>query len=85
MKFHFIFLKEQAANALKLDRTPIEGRPVYVSPNEDKSLDFGQNKFKYGTGLEKNKLFVSGLPFAITKEELEKIFGEVCALQLIMM
>ena len=50
---------------------------MYVSPNEDKSLDFGQNKFKYGTGLEKNKLFVSGLPFSITKEELEKIFGEV--------
>jgi len=28
-------------------------------------------------GLEKNKLFVRGLPLTITKEELEKLFVEV--------
>lgn len=48
-----------------------------MSPNEDKSLDFGQKKFKYATNLEKNKLFVTGLPFSLDKAELEKIFGAV--------
>lgn len=30
--------------------------------------------FRYSTALEKHKLFVSGLPFSCTKEEL----GEIC-------
>lgn len=29
--------------------------------------------FRYSTALEKHKLFVSGLPFSCTKEELEEI------------
>lgn len=29
--------------------------------------------FKYSTALEKHKLFISGLPFSCTKQELEKI------------
>ncbi len=67
---------EQAQNALKLDRTPINGRPVFVSKNTDKSLDFTHNKLKYATSLEKTKLFVSGLPFSIEKKELEDIFAK---------
>ena len=69
--------KENAEAALKLDRTPIDGRPVFVSRNEDKSMNFGVNKFKYQTKIEKNKLFVTGLPFTTTKEELEEIFKTV--------
>ncbi|CAF0720727.1 unnamed protein product [Brachionus calyciflorus] len=67
---------EQAENALKLDRSPIEGRPLFVSKNEEKDseLNFAQNKFKFATSMEKSKLFVSGLPFSTTKEELEEIF-----------
>lgn len=62
--------------ALKLDRQPLSGRPVYVSaydPNRSTSEDIAK-KFKYATSLEQNKLFVSNLPFSLTKEELEKIF-----------
>lgn len=29
--------------------------------------------FRYSTALEKHKLFISGLPFSCTKEELEDI------------
>ena len=34
------------------------------------------HSFKYGTGLEKNKLFVKGLPTAATKSDLEALFGK---------
>jgi RNA recognition motif-containing protein len=47
---------------------------MFISQCEDKSLNLGTNKFKYNNGLEKNKLFVSNLPFATTKNELEEIF-----------
>ena len=62
---------------MKLDRSPIDGRPLFVSKNVDKSLDFGQQKFKYASNLEKTKLFVSGLPFSTDKEALEEIFKTV--------
>lgn len=45
-----------------------------MSKNEDKSLDFGQNKLKFSASLEKNKLFVSGLPFTTQNKDLEEIF-----------
>ena len=32
---------------------------------------------QFSTDLEKNKLFIQGLSYATTKEEVEKIFGEV--------
>jgi len=75
-----IFFKQQANEALKLDRTPIDGRPVFVSKNEDKTTNLSQQSFKYSTNLEKNKLFVSGLPFSTDKAALEKMytnFGKV--------
>lgn len=51
---------------------------MFVSRNEDKSLDLGQQKqFKYSTGLEKTKLFVKGLPFSLDKPKLEDIFKTV--------
>jgi hypothetical protein len=62
---------------LKLDRTMLEGRPVFISKNEDKSIDLGLNKFKYPVSLEKNKLFVSGLPFSMDNKTLEDIFKNV--------
>lgn len=69
---------EQATNALKLDRTPIDGRPMFVSKNEDKSADVpSANKLKYAANLEKNKLFVSGLPFNTENKDLEEIFKTV--------
>jgi squamous cell carcinoma antigen recognized by T-cells 3 len=68
---------EQATNALKLDRSPIDGRPMFVSRNQDKSTDVPQNKLKYAASLEKNKLFVSGLPFTTESKDLEEIYKNV--------
>nr|XP_003704670.1 PREDICTED: squamous cell carcinoma antigen recognized by T-cells 3-like [Megachile rotundata] len=63
---------EAVEKALQLDRTPIRGRPMFVSrcdPNRTRG-----SGFKYSCSLEKNKLFVKGLPVTTTKEELEEIF-----------
>jgi RNA recognition motif-containing protein len=61
-----------------LDRAPINGRPMYISQCEDKSLKLGtSNAFKYANGLEKNKLFISNLPFSVDKAQLENIFKTV--------
>ncbi|CAF3557299.1 unnamed protein product [Adineta steineri] len=64
--------------ALKLDNTPINGRPMYVNPydaNKSASNDLTK-KFKYATSLEQNKLFLSNLPFSATKEQIENLFKE---------
>lgn len=73
---------ENAKLALKLDRSTIDTRPLYVSKNTDKSQEISgvESKLKYATNLEKNKLFISGLPFSMSNKELENIlekFGKV--------
>ncbi|XP_034337393.2 squamous cell carcinoma antigen recognized by T-cells 3 isoform X2 [Magallana gigas] len=60
--------------ALKLDRTPIEGRPMFVSKCEDRSQKKAQ--FKFSTAMEKNKLFIKNLPFTCSKDALIQIFSE---------
>ncbi|PNF41960.1 Squamous cell carcinoma antigen recognized by T-cells 3 [Cryptotermes secundus] len=63
----------EAEAALKKDREPVDGRPMFVSRcNADKHMR--ESGFKYNTTLEKNKLFVKGLPVTVTKEELEDVF-----------
>uniref|UniRef100_A0A3B4B197 RRM domain-containing protein n=1 Tax=Periophthalmus magnuspinnatus TaxID=409849 RepID=A0A3B4B197_9GOBI len=59
--------------ALKLDRREVEGRPMFVSPCVDKSKNPDFKVFKYNTSMEKHKIFISGLPFSCTKEQLEEI------------
>uniref|UniRef100_A0A8C6UYY8 Spliceosome associated factor 3, U4/U6 recycling protein n=1 Tax=Neogobius melanostomus TaxID=47308 RepID=A0A8C6UYY8_9GOBI len=61
------------SEALKLDRKEVEGRPMFVSPCVDKSKNPDFKVFKYNTMIEKHKIFISGLPFSCTKEQLEKI------------
>lgn len=65
--------EEQTLVALAKDRTPIDGRPVFVS---ELKIEKTERKpvFKYGTTVEENKLFVRGLPKDKTKEEVEAIF-----------
>ncbi|KAK2145986.1 hypothetical protein LSH36_641g00030 [Paralvinella palmiformis] len=63
-----------AAKALDWDRKEIDGRPMFVSPFEEKGNK--TKKFKYSTGLEKNKLFIKGLPFTMSKEALENMFKQ---------
>ncbi|NXL91801.1 SART3 protein, partial [Alectura lathami] len=68
------FKEERAAlQALGLDRRVVEGRPMFVSPCVDKNKNPDFKVFRYSTTLEKHKLFISGLPFSCTKEELEDI------------
>eukprot|EP00069_Balaena_mysticetus_P013539 bmy_08264T0 len=71
----YVEFKEEAValRALELDRQTVEGRPMFVSPCVDKSKNPDFKVFRYSTALEKHKLFVSGLPFSCTKEELEEI------------
>ncbi|XP_060070147.1 squamous cell carcinoma antigen recognized by T-cells 3-like [Ylistrum balloti] len=73
--FAYIEFKDEfgAMNAIKLDRKLVENRPMYVSKYEEK----GKNKaqFRYSTSMERNKLFVSGLPFTCTKDALHVMFG----------
>lgn len=53
----------EAEAALKRDREPIDGRPMFISRcNADKHMR--QSGFKYNTTLEKNKLFVKGEMFS---------------------
>uniref|UniRef100_A0A3Q2QRA7 Spliceosome associated factor 3, U4/U6 recycling protein n=1 Tax=Fundulus heteroclitus TaxID=8078 RepID=A0A3Q2QRA7_FUNHE len=61
------------AEALKLDRTEVGGRPMFVSPCVDKNKNPEFKVFKYNTAMEKHKIFISGLPFSCTKEQLEEI------------
>ncbi|XP_029295077.1 spliceosome associated factor 3, U4/U6 recycling protein [Cottoperca gobio] len=61
------------SEALKLDRQEVEGRPMFVSPCVDKNKNPDFKVFKYQISLEKQKLFISGLPFSCTKEQLEEI------------
>lgn len=61
------------SEALKLDRKEVEGRPMFVSPCVDKSKNPDFKVFKYNTSMEKHKIFISGLPFSCTKEQLEQI------------
>ncbi|XP_033027080.1 squamous cell carcinoma antigen recognized by T-cells 3 isoform X2 [Lacerta agilis] len=71
----YVEFKEEksALKALSLDRKNVEGRPMFVSPCVDKNKNPEFKVFKYSTVLEKHKLFISGLPFSCTKEELEEV------------
>ncbi|XP_044529902.1 squamous cell carcinoma antigen recognized by T-cells 3 [Gracilinanus agilis] len=81
------FKEEKAAlQALSLDRKTVDGRPMFVSPCVDKNKNPDFKVFRYSTALEKHKLFISGLPFSCTKEELEdicKVHGNVKDLRLV--
>lgn len=59
--------------ALKFDRRPIDGRPAFIARiTRDKST---RAAFKYSESLELNKIFIKGLPFDTTKDELQILFG----------
>lgn len=62
----------EAQEALKMDRKQIESRPMYVS--EYKPHDKGQrSEFRFGTGLEKNKIFVNNVHYDATEEQLKAL------------
>ncbi|XP_012282732.1 squamous cell carcinoma antigen recognized by T-cells 3 [Orussus abietinus] len=65
---------EAVERALQLDRTNVNNRPMFVSRCDPNKSSRG-SAFKYRSSLEKNKLFVKGLPVSTTKEDLEELFG----------
>ncbi|KAL1414624.1 hypothetical protein MTO96_007297 [Rhipicephalus appendiculatus] len=68
---YLVFTHMQSVEAaLKRDRTPVNGRPVFVSKCNER------NQFRFRTGMEKNKLFVKGIPFSVTEKELQELFGK---------
>ncbi|KAM3964063.1 RNA-binding protein 4F [Aphomia sociella] len=63
---------EAVERAIKDDRTPLDGRPMFLSRY---SANKTKPSFKYATTVEKNKLFVKNLPFGhCTKEALTDVF-----------
>ncbi|XP_011499357.1 PREDICTED: squamous cell carcinoma antigen recognized by T-cells 3 [Ceratosolen solmsi marchali] len=64
---------KEVEEALKLDRIRLNGRPMFIS-RCDPNKTSRSSGFKYKTVLEKNKLFVKGLPLTTTKEELHQLF-----------
>lgn len=64
----------EVEKALTFDRRPINGRPVYINKiSRDKTE---RSTFKFADGKDLARVFVKGLPFDATKEELESIFGK---------
>ncbi|XP_045770287.1 squamous cell carcinoma antigen recognized by T-cells 3-like [Maniola jurtina] len=65
---------ESVDKAIKHDRTPLDGRPMFLSRY---SANKSKPTFKYAMTAERNKLFVRNLPFShCTKEALTEIFGK---------
>lgn len=84
--FAYIEFKNQASvqAALSMDRTKLNGRPMFVSPSVDKSKN--PTQFKFPTTLDKKTLFVSNLPFEVKESELENLFekyGKVKQIRLV--
>lgn len=63
-----------ALDALKRDNELIKGRPMYLSVCDPERK--AGPVFKYETGLEKNKLFISSLAPDVTRAELTELFGK---------
>jgi len=78
----YAFVEFEAQSYAKLalgrDNELIGKRPMYVSECDSgkKEKDANSSSFKYGTGLEKNKLYVKGLDLNVTRPELAEIFGK---------
>lgn len=64
----------EVEKALTFDRRPIQGRPVFISKIvRERGI---RPSFKYSESLESNKIFIKGLPFNTSKDELQILFGK---------
>lgn len=71
---------EDVKKALSLDRKLLHGRPVFISKCErDKSNR--ETGFKYALKVEPNKIFVKGIAFEATSDDLRKLFSEFGAIK----
>lgn len=63
----------EVEKAIEFDRRSISGRPVFITRVlRDKNT---RTAFKYSESKESNKIFIKGLPFDTTKNELQILFG----------
>lgn len=63
----------EVEKALEFDRRSVGGRPVFISKVlRDKTV---RPALKYSEGKESNKIFIKGLPFDTTKDELQILFS----------
>lgn len=67
--------QDDVSKALEMDRRMVAGRPVFISRCE-RDKTHRDSGFKYSNTLEPNKLFVKGLSFEATADDLRKAFGE---------
>lgn len=69
--------QESVDEAVKHDRAPLDGRPMFLSKYSAKKDGKGKT-FKYPTDVtEKNKLFVRNLPYEhCTREKLGEVFDK---------
>ncbi|KAK2723233.1 squamous cell carcinoma antigen recognized by T-cells 3-like [Artemia franciscana] len=71
---YVVFSKhDEVEEALKRDRELVDGRPMFVSRYEA-DPSFKTPVFHFSQRLEKNKVFVKGLPKSKTKDDLIKLF-----------
>uniref|UniRef100_A0A914C1I7 RRM domain-containing protein n=1 Tax=Acrobeloides nanus TaxID=290746 RepID=A0A914C1I7_9BILA len=69
------FVDENSAKAaLSKDRTMIDGRPLFVSPYNPHERG-EKAAFKFGTGLERSKLFVKNVHYNATADDLKNLFS----------
>ncbi|CAL2040447.1 unnamed protein product [Caenorhabditis brenneri] len=64
--------EEKVKAALKKDRVPVKGRPMFISANDPEK----RVGFKFSTGLEKSKIFVRNVHFQATDDELNALFSK---------
>ncbi|XP_054168370.1 squamous cell carcinoma antigen recognized by T-cells 3-like [Oppia nitens] len=62
-------------DALKHDRMPLEGRPVFISEMGRKA------KFSFSSSVEKHKIYVKNLSFDTKIEDLRKVFEKYGSLK----
>ncbi|KAK7595131.1 hypothetical protein V9T40_001564 [Parthenolecanium corni] len=70
----------EAKAALKLDRTRINERAMFISECNPNKLS-RKTGLRFSTNMEKNKLFIKGLPLSADKVALEKLFSPYGILQ----
>ena len=66
-------MEEEVMTALARDREPLDGRPIFISNCKPDRTE-RKAGFKYSVETEDNKLFVKGLPFDKTEDDIKEIF-----------
>ena len=75
--FGYVQFKEcdSVGKALKLDRTMLRDRLLYVTRFVQKSCPVDMRPQKYDRVLDKKTLYLNRLPFEMNREKLEEIVG----------